>query len=201
MYSRHITIGVVLLVAVCVQLATLSCSQKNNKQSDSAPKKEPNISNNLPLEDNHPAENGSVKRNDIVASIVIEPSKQIPGEYIQIQYKVENRSDQPITIWNCGFWPNHQIIIMDQSNSELPLTEKGLLYRQTFQPHGTRKKNIPVVIKPKESHSVVIPLDLTSLYQLTPGDYILQVIYEDHYKPTPLTLRAEPVYFTIGTIR
>jgi hypothetical protein len=119
---------------------------------------------------------------------------------INAELKFTNRLiDQPITIWDSAFWPNHKVLIQDEERDvDVPLTEMGKRYLKMFTPKGgPRDHNAPIAIPPGGSFPETVPVDLKLLYQLKPGKYRVQVLYEDVQPPTPMRLYSNPVAFTI----
>ena len=198
MFSKqNVTLAVVFLVAISL-MAGCSSSHNKDDQEGGGAQGELAGSEDSRAEGCQPSTGGAQHRSLVVASLVIDPPAQIPGESIAITFTIENKSEQPITIWQSGFWPNHLLIVKDQFDQEPTLTERGRLCRDAFKPDGPRKKNIPVLVQPGTSDVERFRLDLTTLYQLAPGQYTLRITYEDRVGPTPLAVSSDPVSFVIS---
>lgn len=96
-----------------------------------------------------------------------------------------NKSKVPITINRATFWPNHKIMLVDASGSELPLSKAGTQMRQflvtLFQ---SRNHNIPKVVPPGTSFAYDAErIILDDLYDLTPGKYFLKIEYYEQASP------------------
>jgi len=154
----------------------------------------------------HPSARGSINQSDDVHGVegdrgvqaIVEIEGELSAAEAPLAFSVSliNRSDDTVTIWLAGFWANHQVIVLDADGNEPPLTESGRLRRSAFRPAGTREKNLPLELEPGDSH-VSGKGALTTLYELGPGRYTLQVTYDDRHPPTPLTVAAKPVDFQV----
>jgi hypothetical protein len=109
------------------------------------------------------------------------PKKQFAeGESIIPDYVVMNVSNQKLTIWHCGFWPNHLVLVKDATGKEPPLTLFGQQCRAAFSPGGDRFKNVAVTLPPGGEDTKESKQDLTQVYDLSkPGKYTVQYIYEE----------------------
>ena len=105
-----------------------------------------------------------------------------PAEPILVSYSVKNVAQTVTTVWNSGFWPNHQIRVCDQNGKLAALREFGKERFNAFDPGGERAKNFPVELKPGAEDKLGDGLqDLARLYDLTsPGIYSVQVLYEEY---------------------
>ena len=100
------------------------------------------------------------------------------GEPIAISYRMKNISSQPIIIWHSGFWPDHQLLLRDDNDIEVPLTPRGLQARSAFDPDGPRRKNIPVTLEPGQIDDTFDIPDLCQYFKIEqPGIYNLQCLY------------------------
>jgi hypothetical protein len=119
------------------------------------------------------------------------------GDRIRLYARFVNATKQPVTIWSCGFWSNHEITLRDEHGVEPPLTQLGESCRKLFAPAGERNKNVPNVVKPGEEYRETSEIDLSRLYELDKGLYRFRVIYHDLQGPTPLRVVSNPVEFVI----
>lgn len=102
------------------------------------------------------------------------------GKAIVPIFIIKNLSERRITIWQCGFWCNHLVIVKNANGKAVPLTDLGKITRQRFSPDGPRRKNLPIYLAPGSENEVVIPQSLTAIYELSKtGNYTIQIIYED----------------------
>jgi hypothetical protein len=112
--------------------------------------------------------------------ITLERSAVRAGEPVRVAYVVRNVSDTERTVWHCGFWPNHRIIVRDEVGNEPPLTNLGREARAAFDPTGKRRKNFPVRLYPGTKDVSQGSYDLTTLFDLSrPGNYSVQYVYEE----------------------
>jgi uncharacterized protein (TIGR03067 family) len=114
------------------------------------------------------------------ARVSLAKQKYQAGEPIKVHYQVKNGSKEEQTLWSCGFWPNHLILVHDDAGKEPPLTELGQQRRQAFAPGGERDKNVAVKVPAGDEDSAYEIYDPTTLYDLSqPGRYTVQYIYEE----------------------
>ncbi len=119
------------------------------------------------------------------------------GDPIRLSLSFENPTDAEVTLWHSGFWPNHQVVLRDDSGREAPLTEAGRQKRAAFAPEGARDKNAPRRLAPSEEYREAAGIDLPELYQLDRGTYKLVVIYHDMQRPTPLRVATRSIEFKV----
>jgi hypothetical protein len=104
-----------------------------------------------------------------VCSISAGKTTYQPGEPIPVRFDLKNVSDQPITVWHCGFWPNHRWIVEDAAGREPPLTEHGRLCRDRYGPDTPRRKNAPFVVQPGKMDAFYGPYDLRRHFEIPDG--------------------------------
>lgn len=119
------------------------------------------------------------------------------GEPIELRWRLTNRSASPITVWSCGFWPNHRLRVATAVGADVPLTKLGRERRDDFG-RPSRKKNVPIVLQPGEQASGAIVPGLEALRELVPGRYTVEIEYDDPSGPTPLKLRSNRLRFAIS---
>ncbi|MDR3622473.1 MAG: hypothetical protein P4L85_24190 [Paludisphaera borealis] len=120
------------------------------------------------------------------------------GEKIIPEIVYKNQGGRDLTIWNIGFFGNHQVVIKDEAGDSPPLTAAGTRCREAFSQGRIRDRSKPTVIKPGKSYLVALKLDVASLYQLESGkQYALEIVYDDHSEPTPLKLTSKAVRFEV----
>jgi hypothetical protein len=101
-----------------------------------------------------------------------------PGEPVVLTVALRNTSDTEQTVWNRGFWPNHGVIVTDQTGAEAALTDQGRLARQAFR-RGEARKSIPIHLKPGEVKLPSATVDLATHYQLPAGRYSVVAEYAE----------------------
>jgi hypothetical protein len=120
------------------------------------------------------------------------------GEPILLSCELRNESVRTVTIWLSGFWPNHLVIVKDETGVEPALSASGKARRGAFAPAGGRDKNVPRELRPREVYQDCSPLDLATLYEpLPPGRYTVEVTYEDRQPPTPSKATSDPASFEV----
>jgi RNA polymerase sigma factor (sigma-70 family) len=114
------------------------------------------------------------------AKVTLAKGKFEVGEVVPVKYVVKNVSKEEQTLWSCGFWPNHLILVHDAAGKEPPLTEFGQQRRKAFAPDGERDKNVAVKVPAGGEAAAYEQYDLTKLYDLSkPGGYTVQYVYEE----------------------
>jgi hypothetical protein len=116
------------------------------------------------------------------------------GERIKILLEIKNATPLPVTIWDASFWNNHQVRLRDERGREPKLTDYGRGAQLMFG--GGRDRNIPIEIAPGKTWKYGY-YDIVKAYELKPGKYQLQVIYEEDEEPTPLRVISNRVSFTV----
>jgi hypothetical protein len=123
------------------------------------------------------------------------------GEPIPLACAIVNRSDRPITIWWSGFWPNHLLRVVDEQGIEQPLTDLGQRARRRFSPGGDRNENAPIVVNPGNLKPIVgqgiMDIDIAKLYRLKPGNYRVNVTYEEKAGET-MIITSNTVVFKVN---
>jgi hypothetical protein len=116
----------------------------------------------------------------LVTRIEVTGTKFKAGEPIQVRYTKTNVSGQPLKLWHSGFWPNHRIRVCGQLGELAPLTEQGRQRFQAFAPGGARDKNFPAELPPGKDDATEGNYNLLELYDLKPGLYSVQYLYEEY---------------------
>lgn len=130
-------------------------------------------------------------------SLVVSLPKKVfrHGEPIGASIEFRNLAGPEMTIWISGFWPNHKVVVKDEAGIEPPLTDLGKRGRDAFSPGGGRDKNFPRIVKRGGKYGIVA--DITYIYDLAPGEYRLEVTYDDEHGPTPLRITSDSVKFRV----
>jgi hypothetical protein len=158
--------------------------------SDGAPKAKTPVAS--------PHTSANINGSDCLLIVRLSKTAYKYGETILAEIEYKNQTDHDLTIWSCGFCPNHQVIVKDEAGVSPPLTTRGEKCRDAFAPAGGRDKNYPIVIEPGKAHLATGKVDVTSFYQLEWGKrYTLEIVYDDRLEPTPLTLTSKPVTFEV----
>ena len=128
---------------------------------------------------------------ELVASL---PKKVFDrGEAIELSLEFRNDSDSPVTFVECGFWPNHRVVVKDKQGHEAELTEEGRRRRTS----GSDRSG-PIVIKPGKSFDYgKHPVDLAPLYTLPPGDYTVRVTYDEPSPSARMKVSSKSIDFTV----
>jgi|GEM_PF-3534449 len=117
------------------------------------------------------------------SKITLAKTKFKVGEPILVTYEIKNFSGEPKTVWHSGFWPNHEIVVMNSEGKEPELTAGGKQVRNAFSPQGQREKNVPYSLKPGAEDKAWEKYDVLGLYDLSkPGKYAVQYIYEENVR-------------------
>lgn len=111
----------------------------------------------------------------LTASQAVFPS----GQAVEVRYRIKNVSGREVTVWNSGFWPNHRLVVVDERDVEIALTEAGKEALAAFDPNGPRRKNIAVPLAPGAIDVQYASLDLRRYFQLTPGKYRARCLYHE----------------------
>jgi uncharacterized protein (TIGR03067 family) len=120
--------------------------------------------------------------NGLRATITLPKTKFEVGEAIPVTYVVKNFSKTEQTLWHCGFWPNHEVDVLDFVGNAPPLTEFGRQCRKAFAPGGERLRNVAVKVPADGADAAYEKYDLTKLYDLSkPGRYIVLYTYEEKH--------------------
>lgn len=115
----------------------------------------------------------------LAASLAAERLTFPAGQPVEVCYRIKNVSEKEQILWNCGFWPNHRLVMTDAAGVEVPLTEAGQLMQSAFDPTGPRRKNIPVRLAPAGIDAQLPKLDLRQLFKLESGTYRIRCLYHD----------------------
>lgn len=105
----------------------------------------------------------------LACSISAEKMTYHPGESIPVRFDLKNVSDKPLTVWHCGFWPNHRWIVQDTTGKDLKLTAHGRLCRDCYGPNTPRRKNAPFVVQPGKTDASFGPYDLRKHFEIPDG--------------------------------
>jgi uncharacterized protein (DUF2141 family) len=120
------------------------------------------------------------------------------GAPIKLDLVFRNLSKHSITIWFSGFWPNHQIKVVNEQGQMAPMTAFGeRCWSIAGKASRERDKNYPRVVSPGGTLRDGSPADLTTLYTLKPGKYTVTVVYHDEQGPTPIKAVSNPVEFEV----
>jgi hypothetical protein len=77
-------------------------------------------------------------------------------------------------------------------------TALGNRYKQTFDPSGPRRKNVPIELEPGGEYEENPPHCLNELFDLSrPGVYTLQITYEEGTLPWKGRLPSNKVTFEV----
>ena len=115
----------------------------------------------------------------LVASLSVAKAPPAKGEAVLAQYRVRNISTEQQTVWHCGFWPNHKLIVTDGQGQEVRLTGKGQTARAAFAPEGARRKNVAVNLAPQQVDAGYEPLDLRTYFILPTGAIHIRCLYQE----------------------
>jgi hypothetical protein len=129
----------------------------------------------------------------LASRITLPKEKFTVGEAIPVTYVIKNVSKDEKSVWDCGFWHNHLILVKNAEGKQEWVTEgEGLkifafdlrgpeeFKRFGLEPRGDRAKDVRVPIKPGAEDSAYEKYDLTRFYGLTePGHYTVQYIYQN----------------------
>jgi hypothetical protein len=115
----------------------------------------------------------------LVACLSLARAHTSAGEALIVEYRVKNTSSQPQTVWHCGFWPNHKLIVTDGQSKEVPLTKKGRAARAAFAPEGPRRKNVSVILSPQQVDTGYDPVDLSHYFNLQKGTIHIRCLYQE----------------------
>ena len=128
----------------------------------------------------------------LVASL---PKRTFRDEPIPLTCEFQNQTRSPATIYACGFWPNHRVIVTDRQGVEPPMTKKGELCLARYK-SDARDKNSKMIVKGGGSSKETI--DVAGLHHYRPGTYRLKVIFNERdAEPVPLKIESELVEFEI----
>lgn len=121
-----------------------------------------------------------------------------PGEPIPLDLEFVNASRGEITIWECGFWGNHLVEVVDEHGNRAPLTAMGERRRKFFSPDGGRDKNVRVSLRPGERYACgTAGADLGLMFRMKPGRYRARLIYDEQHEPGVLRCVSNWVDFRI----
>ena len=103
----------------------------------------------------------------------------VRGEALLVQYRIKNTSTEQQTVWHCGFWPNHKLIVTDGQGKEAQLTSVGQAGRAAFAPEGARRKNVAVNLAPQQVDAGYEPLALRTYFILPTGAIHIRCLYQE----------------------
>lgn len=121
-----------------------------------------------------PARSWGEEKAGLACSISAEKTTYQPGEAIPVRFDLKNVSDKPITVWHCGFWPNHRWVVQDPTGQDLKLTAHGRLCRDRYGPDTPRRKNAPFVVRPGKTDASFGPYDMREHFEI-PDDVPIRV--------------------------
>lgn len=120
------------------------------------------------------------------------------GEAVVPTFALDNPTGRPLTVYRCGFYPNHRLVVRDAAGKAAAETALGRACRQAFDPAGPRRKNVPVDLPPGGRDAEPCPHSLTELYDLSkPGRYTVEGVYEEGSLPWVGRAAAAPVAFAV----
>src|SRR5262249_42886599 len=102
------TAGVVLHQAATARSAAVEPRVEAPAGEPPVAKPEPEAA---PLVPAPAADDFGVEVKGLRAKVTLAKAKFAVGEAIEVRYVVKNVSKEEQTIWHCGFWPNHQIVV------------------------------------------------------------------------------------------
>ena len=98
-----------------------------------------------------------------------------------------------MTFVECGFWPNHRLVVKDKQGHEAEKTDQWRNKR-----FGVSDRSGPIVIKPGKSFDYgKHPVDLAPLYTLPPGDYTVRVTYDEPSPSARMKVSSKSIDFTV----
>jgi hypothetical protein len=59
------------------------------------------------------------------ASVFPAKKQSAVGEPVTVNYVMKNFSGADKSVWNCGFWPNHKVVVPDAAGNEAAMTNRG----------------------------------------------------------------------------
>ena len=197
LFHRGITLrrGILLGLALTCS-ANSGCSPQSSKASSSrvanAPKKLRSAIRPAP----HHVEVAS-RPMVVTATVTLRKDTLALGEPIPVTFALRNSSPRPVTIWLCGFWPNHHVVVRDSTGKEPPLTAKGKECRAAFSPKSLTK-NADLELRPGDVWKHEILPDLSALYHLSSGRYTVEVTYDERQRPDPIRVSSARIPFSVG---
>jgi hypothetical protein len=120
----------------------------------------------------------------LVSKIWVSKHKFERKEPIEFRCIHKSVSENPFSIWDSNFWPNHFVRLLDEKGTEVQRTPTGEKAARTFSPGGERMKNVEIVLNPGQEDEGSW-WDLTKFFNLeTSGLYSLQIVYEEYQEST-----------------
>jgi hypothetical protein len=113
------------------------------------------------------------------ATIAVNGPAFAVGESPVVRFSIQNIGDKKADIWNAGFWPNHRVHLVDQDQQAVQLTDFGKQCLAAFSPGGARDKNVQIPLSPGEVYDRYQPIALNRMFKLVPGNYRVQVEYQE----------------------
>jgi hypothetical protein len=135
------------------------------------------------------------------ASITLEPNTfQLGARRISVGYQVQNVSNESVFVWHRNFWPNHQIIVVDEKGVPVERTPQGEEYLKQFAP-GAEKALEPsaqrVEVLGGQFDKAYMNQNLALFFKFEkPGAYRVQIIHEERH---PDGWKGELLYSNILT--
>jgi len=146
-----------------------------------------------------PTVDWGVEKDGLRARVLARKQTFKVGGKIDVQCRIMNINKEPRVVWDSGFWPNHQLVVLDQAGKEVPRTAVGEQGRAAFAPGGSRDKNVPVTLKQGGTNDAT--QDLSQLFVLDkPGKYSVYFVYEEK-QPTGWHGRIESNLVTITLVK
>jgi hypothetical protein len=114
------------------------------------------------------------------ATLRLGRSSYVVGQAIRARLSVRNHGAVARTLYRCGFYTNHRIVVRDEAGAEVAATAVGSPLLGSFDPAGPRRKNLPVDVEAGGEDVQELPLALNELFDLSrPGRYTVSVTYEE----------------------
>ncbi len=132
------------------------------------------------------------------ATLRLGRSSYVVGQAIRATWSVRNQGTEARTLYRCGFFTNHRVVVRNEAGQEVAPTEVGSPLLGSFNPAAPRRKNLPVDVGPGEMDVQELPLPLNELFDLSrPGRYTVEVTYEEPALPWVGTLTSGVVGFEV----
>jgi hypothetical protein len=105
--------------------------------------------------------------------------------------EVANCTKEPVTVWSADFWVNHRMVVTRTDGSPAARTAAGVAAGRRFK-EPRRDHNVPIEILPckKWRYQTV---RISDYFVLSPGWYVVEVVYEDDSRGFGLRLEGLPI--------